>query len=127
MKAGLADYYPNSTSHAEGGDFEGNYSNDAGNVARYERYDDMQVNGEVEFKFSSKAMESYGGKSVTWIFNPGRGYTLTALINKSNFGGTEALVDFHYSDFWADPGKQVTPKAWQGHDKDQLVPADRLC
>ena len=94
LKAGLADYYPNSTSHAEGGDFEGNYSNDAGNVARYERYDDMQVNGEVEFKFSSKAMESYGGKSVTWIFNPGRGYTLTALINKSNFGGTEAATGY---------------------------------
>lgn len=94
MNTGLADYYPNSTSHAEGGDFEGNYSNDAGNVARYERYDDMQVNGEVEFKFSSKAMESYGGKSVTWIFNPGRGYTLTALINKSNFGGTEAATGY---------------------------------
>ena len=23
------------------------------------------------------------------------------------------LVDFHYSDFWADPGKQQAPKAWQ--------------
>lgn len=94
MYPGLADYYPNSTSHAEGGKFEGNYSNDAGNVARYERYDDMQVNSEAEFKFSSKAMESYGGKSVTWIFNPGRGYTLTALINKSNFGGTEAATGY---------------------------------
>lgn len=24
------------------------------------------------------------------------------------------LVDFHYSDFWADPGKQMSPKAWAG-------------
>ena len=94
MKPYLADYYPNSTSHKEGGDFEGNYSNDAGNVARYERYDDMQVNSEAEFKFSSKEMENRGGKSVTWIFNPGRGYTLTALINKSNFGGTEAATGY---------------------------------
>ena len=94
MKPGLADYYPNSTSHAEGGDFEGNYSKDAGNVARYERYDDMQVNGEAEFKFSAATMNSYNGKSVTWIFNPGRGYTLTALINKSNFGGTEAATGY---------------------------------
>ena len=94
MKPYLADYYPNSTSHAEGGKFEGNYSNDAGNVARYERYDDMQVNSEAEFKFSSKEMENRGGKSVTWIFNPGRGYTLTALINKSNFGGTEAATGY---------------------------------
>ena len=94
MKPGLADYYPNSTSHAEGGDFEGNYSKDAGNVARYERYDDMQVNGEAEFKFSAATMNSYNGKSVTWIFNPGRGYTLTALINKPNFGGTEAATGY---------------------------------
>jgi len=28
--------------------------------------------------------------------------------------GLGVLVDFHYSDFWADPGKQQTPKAWEG-------------
>ena len=28
--------------------------------------------------------------------------------------GMKLLVDFHYSDFWADPGKQMVPKAWQG-------------
>ena len=27
--------------------------------------------------------------------------------------GMKLLVDFHYSDFWADPEKQRTPKAWQ--------------
>ncbi|MCR4903560.1 MAG: glycosyl hydrolase 53 family protein [Butyrivibrio sp.] len=26
--------------------------------------------------------------------------------------GMKVLVDFHYSDFWADPGKQQAPKAW---------------
>lgn len=26
--------------------------------------------------------------------------------------GMKVLIDFHYSDFWADPGKQQTPKAW---------------
>ncbi|WP_075678399.1 glycosyl hydrolase 53 family protein [Roseburia sp. 831b] len=26
--------------------------------------------------------------------------------------GMKVLIDFHYSDFWADPGKQVAPKAW---------------
>ncbi len=26
------------------------------------------------------------------------------------------LVDFHYSDFWADPSKQKAPKAWAGMD-----------
>ena len=26
--------------------------------------------------------------------------------------GMRLLVDFHYSDFWADPGKQMVPRAW---------------
>jgi len=29
------------------------------------------------------------------------------------------LVDFHYSDFWADPDKQYVPKAWEGMDVDK--------
>ncbi|MGG1618840.1 glycosyl hydrolase 53 family protein [Paenibacillus sp. NRS-1781] len=38
--------------------------------------------------------------------------------------GLRLLVDFHYSDFWADPGKQHVPKAWQNlsfADKGQAV------
>jgi arabinogalactan endo-1,4-beta-galactosidase len=27
--------------------------------------------------------------------------------------GMKLLVNFHYSDFWADPGKQQAPKAWE--------------
>ena len=27
--------------------------------------------------------------------------------------GMKLLVDFHYSDFWADPGKQMVPRAWK--------------
>ena len=26
--------------------------------------------------------------------------------------GYKLLMDLHYSDFWADPGKQMIPKAW---------------
>jgi len=28
--------------------------------------------------------------------------------------GMKTLVDFHYSDFWADPTRQLAPKAWAG-------------
>lgn len=28
--------------------------------------------------------------------------------------GMKLCVDFHYSDFWADPAKQMCPKAWEG-------------
>ena len=27
--------------------------------------------------------------------------------------GMRVLIDFHYSDFWADPSKQQAPRAWQ--------------
>ena len=33
------------------------------------------------------------------------------------------LLDLHYSDFWADPGKQIVPKAWQGMSVDELEQA----
>lgn len=29
--------------------------------------------------------------------------------------GLKVLIDFHYSDFWADPAKQKAPKAWQNY------------
>lgn len=34
--------------------------------------------------------------------------------------GMKVLIDFHYSDWWADPGQQNAPKAWQGHTARQL-------
>ena len=33
--------------------------------------------------------------------------------------GMKLLVNFHYSDFWADPGKQMVPKAWKSMTIDQ--------
>jgi len=33
------------------------------------------------------------------------------------------LLDYHYSDTWADPGKQFLPKAWEGMSHAQLVKA----
>lgn len=31
------------------------------------------------------------------------------------------FVDFHYSDFWADPSRQTLPKAWKGQTKEELT------
>ncbi len=35
--------------------------------------------------------------------------------------GMKVLVDFHYSDFWADPAKQKEPKEWAEMDIDEKV------
>ena len=37
--------------------------------------------------------------------------------------GIGLLVDFHYSDFWADPSKQQAPKAWEGMSLDEKTQA----
>ncbi len=39
--------------------------------------------------------------------------------------GFKFLLDYHYSDTWADPGKQFIPKAWEGMSHAQLVEAVR--
>ena len=44
-----------------------------------------------------------------------------AMTKRAKALGLKVLIDFHYSDFWADPGKQAKPAAWEGHSKDQLV------
>lgn len=35
------------------------------------------------------------------------------LARRAQNLGVGWMLDFHYSDFWADPGKQIPPKAWQ--------------
>lgn len=34
--------------------------------------------------------------------------------------GMDIMIDFHYSDWWADPGKQNIPAAWRGHSYEQM-------
>lgn len=46
-------------------------------------------------------------------------YTL-ALARRAKEQGFRILLDFHYSDTWADPGKQFTPQSWSGMSHRQL-------
>ena len=39
-----------------------------------------------------------------------------AIGKRANQYGMKLSIDFHYSDFWADPSKQMVPKAWKGLD-----------
>ncbi|MBO4562240.1 MAG: glycosyl hydrolase 53 family protein [Clostridia bacterium] len=39
--------------------------------------------------------------------------TAIAIGKRANAAGMRLLVDFHLSDFWADPGKQMAPRAWK--------------
>ena len=40
--------------------------------------------------------------------------TAIALGKRATQYGMKVCIDFHYSDFWADPKRQHAPKAWEG-------------
>lgn len=45
--------------------------------------------------------------------------TAVELGKRATKYGMKLLVDFHYSDFWADPSKQMCPRAWLGMTIDE--------
>ena len=51
-------------------------------------------------------------------------YTI-ALAQDAKAHGMKFLLNYHYSDTWADPAKQFLPKAWEGLDHAALVAAVR--
>ncbi len=61
-----------------------------------------------------------------WV-NPADGWcgvqdVLTKAWRAHNLG-FRIMIDFHYSDSWADPGQQTTPAAWADYDLSQLETA----
>ncbi|WP_337098158.1 glycosyl hydrolase 53 family protein [Paenibacillus sp. YIM B09110] len=48
---------------------------------------------------------------------------LIEMAQRVKEAGLKLLVDFHYSDFWADPGKQVKPEAWSNLSFEDLQTA----
>ena len=61
----------------------------------------------------------------------GRGYgggnndidKAVAIGRRATENGMKLLVDFHYSDFWADPGKQMVPLAWKDMEIEEKTEA----
>jgi arabinogalactan endo-1,4-beta-galactosidase len=47
-------------------------------------------------------------------------YTI-ALAKEAKNKGFKFLLDYHYSDTWADPAKQFVPKAWQGKTQKEVA------
>ena len=45
--------------------------------------------------------------------------TALEIGKRANEYGMYLLVNFHYSDFWADPAKQMVPKAWKNFTFDE--------
>lgn len=67
-------------------------------------------------------LKNLGTNSIrlrVWV-NPANGWNNTADVvakaKRAKDLGMKILIDFHYSDSWADPGQQTKPVAWVGQD-----------
>ncbi|TKK69803.1 arabinogalactan endo-1,4-beta-galactosidase [Ilyomonas limi] len=92
----------------------------------YKFYND---NGVQEDCF--KILKDHGINTIrlrTWVNpsdNPASGHCskeeTVAMAVRAQKWGMRVMIDFHYSDSWADPGKQNKPAAWEGHPFPQLL------
>ena len=79
-----------------------------------------------------KLMKQIGMNAIrlrVWV-NPENGYgawsdkaDVLVKARRAQAQGLSLMIDFHYSDYFADPGRQTKPAAWTGLSFDQLKTA----
>lgn len=86
-------------------DFEGNEVDDTGFFAILREAGVNWVRIRIWNNPYDTKGNSYGG---------GHNDLQTAIVlgRLATEAGMKVMIDFHYSDFWADPNKQMAPKAW---------------
>lgn len=61
-----------------------------------------------------------------WV-NPKDGFSskedVLVMAKRAKELGMAIMIDFHYSDWWADPGKQNIPQAWKDYNYEQMKQA----
>ncbi len=74
-------------------------------------------------------MKSLGMNTIrlrAWV-NPTNGWCGTADLlvkaQRAKSAGMRIMIDFHYSDSWADPGQQTIPEAWKDYNYTQMLDA----
>jgi arabinogalactan endo-1,4-beta-galactosidase len=85
---------------------------------------EMEANGYAFYNRDGKQEDCYqvmkdeGMNAIrlrAWV-NPTAGWCNTADVvakaKRAKAAGMRIMIDFHYSDWWADPGKQNKPAAW---------------
>jgi beta-galactosidase len=77
--------------------------------------------------FNYIRLRIFNNPSAEKGYSPGKGFCdlehtkqMAARIKKA---GMKLLLDFHYSDYWADPQQQYKPSAWNGMDFQHLTSA----
>lgn len=78
---------------------------------------------------NTQLMKKYGMNAVrlrVWV-NPKGGWSskedVLVMAKRAKALGMEIMIDFHYSDWWADPGKQNIPAEWANYDLPKMKEA----
>ena len=78
---------------------------------------------------NTQLMKDYGMDAVrlrVWV-NPKDGWSskedVLTMAKRAKDLDMALMIDFHYSDWWADPGKQYPPEAWKDYDLPQMKEA----
>ena len=95
------------------------YFSDGKLLNKYEPLDMFRNNG-VSFMRIRLWNDPYDDKGNKYLGGTCDFDNFVRLSKLSMEKGYKILLDFHYSDFWADPGKQMIPKAWRGLSLEQL-------
>lgn len=84
-------------------------------------------NNNGEEKDCLKILKNNGIDSIrlrVWV-NPMDGRCgkdeVVEMAERAKVMGFKLMIDFHYSDYWADPEKQFKPEAWKNHSFKELV------
>lgn len=77
-----------------------------------------------EHGFNAIRLRIFNNPAADSGYSPKKGFCDLAhtlqMAKRIRAAGMKFLLDFHYSDYWADPGKQYKPEAWKGAAFTQL-------
>jgi len=78
---------------------------------------------------NTRLMKNYAMNAVrlrVWV-NPRGGWSakedVLEMARRAKDLDMEVMIDFHYSDWWADPEKQNIPAAWKGYNLEEMKTA----
>ena len=102
---------------------------DLGWVTEMEDNNKKFYNAQSEQKDAFELTQSLGIDAIrlrVWV-NPGNKYNtiqdVVAKALRAKALGQRVMINFHYSDIWADPGKQFKPEAWSKYSFEELKTA----
>ncbi|WP_077066457.1 glycosyl hydrolase 53 family protein [Catenovulum maritimum] len=102
---------------------------DVGWLSEMEYYGTEFYNDAGEEQDVLQILKDHGMDSIrlrVWV-NPEAGWNsvddVIAKAIRAKNAGMRIMIDFHYSDSWADPAKQFKPAAWETYDIDGLMSA----